>query len=248
MSDRLRRGARTAALWDQLGAALAEKAGALGVATLDIIDVGGGSGVFAVPLAAAGHRVSVVDPSPNALAALDRRAAEAGVPGQVRAVQGEAAALVDLVGASSADAVLCHGVLELADDPATAMAGVSGVLRPGGIASVVAAQRAAAVVAKAIAGHLADARRILDDPDGRWGGTDPLPRRFDEAALVTLVTRSGLTVTDVYGTRVFADLVPGAVADDPADSAALAELEAAAVGHHDFRSLAAALHIVAVRS
>ena len=44
-----------------------------------VLDVGGGSGAWAVPLATAGCAVTVVDPSPNALAALRRRAQDAGV-------------------------------------------------------------------------------------------------------------------------------------------------------------------------
>ena len=44
-----------------------------------IVDVGGGTGGLAVQLAELGHRVTVVDPSPDALAALERRAREAGV-------------------------------------------------------------------------------------------------------------------------------------------------------------------------
>src|SRR5687767_9946688 len=39
-----------------------------------VLDVGGGSGVWAVPLAVAGCTVTVVDPSPDALATLHRRA------------------------------------------------------------------------------------------------------------------------------------------------------------------------------
>src|SRR2546423_15069784 len=53
-----------------------------------VLDVGGGSGTLAVPLAAAGCAVTVVDPSPNALATLDRRAAGAGVPRRVTPGQG----------------------------------------------------------------------------------------------------------------------------------------------------------------
>ena len=37
---------------------------------LDVLDVGGGTGGDAVRLAALGHRVTVVDPSPDALASL----------------------------------------------------------------------------------------------------------------------------------------------------------------------------------
>jgi len=44
-----------------------------------VLDVGGGSGTRAVPLAARGCTVTVVDTSIDALAMLRRRAAEAGV-------------------------------------------------------------------------------------------------------------------------------------------------------------------------
>lgn len=212
-----------------------------------MIDVGGGSGVFAVPLAERGHRVVVVDPSPNALATLERRAADAGVAGQVTGIQGDAAALIEVAGEERADVVLCHGVLEVVDDPATALTGMAHVLRPGGIASVVAAKRHAAVLARALAGHFDEARRLLDDPDGRWGPADPLPRRFDEAALLALMTAAGLEVVQVHGLRVFTDLIPGALVDDAADASALAELEAAAEQRPEFRAVASALHVLAIK-
>lgn len=214
---------------------------------LDVLDVGGGTGGFAVPLAREGHRVTVVDPSPDALAALERRAAEAGVP--VRAVQGDLSDLLDVVPAAGADVVLVHGALEHADDPAAALERVAAVLRPGGVLSVLAAQRLAAVIARALAGHFEEARHALADPAGRWGAGDPLPRRFDEADLVPLVTAAGFAVREVHGVRVFADLVPGALVDvEPGAAAALSALEAAAATHPVLAGIAAQLHVLAVRT
>jgi len=65
-------------VWDALRAVLAARADA-GSSTLDVVDVGGGTGGFAVPLAELGHRVTVVDPSPDALDSFERRAGESGV-------------------------------------------------------------------------------------------------------------------------------------------------------------------------
>src|SRR2546423_1492368 len=111
--------ARTAVLW----AGLRPLVDAEG--PRDVLDVGGGTGGFAVPIAELGHRVTVVDPSPDALAALERRAAEAGVPKEaLRAVQGDLAGLLEQVEAGSVDLVLCHGVLEMADDPAVGLAAI----------------------------------------------------------------------------------------------------------------------------
>ena len=127
--------------------------------SLDIVDAGGGTGGFAVPLAAAGHSVTVIDPSPDSLAAAQRRAAEQNVP--LRAVQGDAADLAVLAGDKSADLVLCHSVLEYVDSPAAAMAAIAAVLRPGGAVSVLAASAVAAVIHRALAGRFDEARRLL---------------------------------------------------------------------------------------
>jgi S-adenosylmethionine-dependent methyltransferase len=245
VADRLRREVRTAVVRDVLASALAERMTASGRDQLDVIDAGGGTGGFAVPLAAQGHRVTVVDPSPDALAALERRAAEAGLSGRVKSVQGDAADLAVLLGSGSADVVLCHGVLEVVDDPADALRGVVAALRADGLASMLVAQRFAAVLARAVAGHLADAIHALRDPDGRWGTGDPLPRRFDERAVRDLFEVAGMRVLQVHGVRVFADLVPGALSDDPASSRDLLELEAMVAGHPAFRAVAGQLHILA---
>jgi SAM-dependent methyltransferase len=233
---------RTAVVWELLRAALSG-------GPYDVLDAGGGTGGFAVPLAELGHRVTVVDPSPDSLAALERRAAEAGVAPSIRAVQGDAAGLLDVAGSASVDVVLCHSVLEVVDDPAAALAGVAAVLRPGGRASVLAATRGAAVVGRAIAGRFDEARRALDDPHGRFADTDILARRFTETELQSLLDGAGFTVETVHGVRVFADLVPGALLDaEPHALAALLALEERVADLPEWRSLATQLHILAVRS
>ncbi|NED93805.1 methyltransferase domain-containing protein [Phytoactinopolyspora alkaliphila] len=244
MVDQSRRGVRMAEVWDQVLSAMAVHASETGPASLDVVDVGGGSGTFAVPLAARGHRVIVVDPSPNALATLRQRAAESGVTELITAVQGEAADVRSLVGPHAADVVLCHGVLDVVDDPAAALAGMVPALRPHAMVSVVVAQRNAAVLGKAMAGHFRDALHMLEDRDGRWGSTDPLPRRFSEGMLTDLLGAAGLSGLRVFGVRFFTDLVPGALVDDPADVRELAALESRAATMADMRPLAAALHVI----
>src|SRR5271154_4059665 len=92
--------------WDVLCDVVSAWMAGTGRQTLDIVDAGGGPGGLAVPFAPLGHNVPVVAPSPDALAAAQRRAAEAGA--RLIAVQGEAASLDSVVGTKAADLVICH--------------------------------------------------------------------------------------------------------------------------------------------
>jgi S-adenosylmethionine-dependent methyltransferase len=235
---------RTAVVWEVLSAVLAEadRSGA----GLDVLDAGGGTGGFAVPLAEAGHRVVVVDPSPDSLAALQRRAAERGLGDRVVGLQGDLAELPALVPAAGADLVLCHSVLEVVDDPAEALVTLAGVLRPAGRLSLLVANRAAAVLARALAGRPDEAARALSDPAGRWGAADGVARRFTPEGLAELVRAAGLVVEQVHGVRVVADLVPSAVLDaEPGAAAALLALERALSDRPPFRDVATQLHVLA---
>ena len=161
-----------------------------GAGPRDVLDIGGGTGGFAVRVAELGHRVTVVDPSPDALAALDRRADEAGVADRVTGRQGDLGQPARPGRPGSADVVLCHGVLEVVDDPAAALATLAAVLRPGGTLSLLVAQRHAAVVARAMAGHFPQALALLDDRPAD-GAPAPAPRRFTADELTALLGDAG---------------------------------------------------------
>ena len=239
-----RSAARTAVVWSALREVL-DRPGPSGEQAR-IVDIGGGTGGFAVPLAELGHRVTVVDPSPDALASLDRRARESGVADRVTGVQGDLSTLLDVAEAAQADVVLCHGVLEVVDDPAAALATIGGVLRPGGVLSLLVAQRHAAVVTRAMAGHFEQARALLDGsaPGGRTPRTTG--HRFTAAELGDLLPAAGFTPTAVLAVRVFSDLVPGSLLDlEPGAAHHLLELEQAVAEREEFFPLAAQLHVVA---
>lgn len=216
-----------------------------GTRPLEVLDVGGGTGGFAVPLAEAGHHVTVVDPSPDALAALLRRAADAGVVERVVAVQGDGDRLADLVPAGTADLVLCHSLLEVVDGPAEVLRAVAAALRPGGAASVLVANRVAAVLHRAATGHLDMATALLAEPGGPAGPHDTLRRRFDLAEVTALLIAAGLRLEQVQGVRVLTDLIPPAVAE--ADPAALLALETRLAGQVPYRDIAVQLHLLARR-
>ncbi|WP_370467367.1 class I SAM-dependent methyltransferase [Pseudonocardia hydrocarbonoxydans] len=213
-----------------------------------VLDVGGGSGAWAVALAGLGCAVTVVDNSPNALAALHRRARDAGVDGLVTPVQGDVDALADVAPDGGADLVLGHGLLEVVDDAEHAVRALAEATAPGGAVSVLVAGRHAAVLGRTLAGRLAEARALLVDPHGRCGPDDPLRRRLDAAGLHALLVAAGLVPETVQGDGVLEGWVPGSVRDGgPAASRAVAELEALAAGRPALLELAARLHVLARR-
>ncbi len=236
--DFRRDGVRSSLVWDVLSAVVSARVAATGRAALDIVDVGGGTGGLAVPFAALGHNVTVVDPSPDALAAAQRRAAEAGA--RLASVQGEAASLDSLVG--QADLVICHNVLEYVDEPAEAMSAIARVLRPSATVSVLASNAVAAVLHRALAGRFAEARVLLAD------AAASTPRRFTLPELTALLEQAGLHAGEAHGLRIFTGLVPGALLDgDAAATDALRALEAAAASTPPLRDIAAQLHVLGHR-
>jgi S-adenosylmethionine-dependent methyltransferase len=217
-----------------------------GGAAVRVLDVGGGSGVWAVPAAEAGCQVTVVDTSPDALAALRGRAARAGVADRVRAVQGDAQALTEAVPAAEFDLVLGHGLLEVVDDLAVTVGQLADAVVPGGALSVLVAGRHAAAVAQAHSGRLAQARAVLDDPEGRWGPSDPLQRRLDASGLRGLLeSAAGLSIEVLQGDGLFHGWVPAAVAE--ADPVGLEDLEVVMSATPDLLVLATRLHVMARR-
>ncbi|SOD58709.1 Methyltransferase domain-containing protein [Streptomyces zhaozhouensis] len=239
--------ARGGVVWDVLRRALRERSRRAGRDGLDVLDLGGGSGSFAVPVAGLGHRVTVVDPSPDALFALERRAAEEDVADAVRGVQGDTQDVAEVTGRGAFDLVLCHGVLEHVEDPGAGLRAVASTLRPaGGTLSVLAAGAGGAVLARALAGRFTEARTALADPSGRWGAGDPVPHRFTVERLTALLSAAGLVPGQVHGVRVFEDLLPGTPWDaEPDAAAALARLESEAAGHPAFQAVAGQLHVLA---
>jgi SAM-dependent methyltransferase len=235
---------RRSVVWDVLREVLAERAAQTGRDRLDVIDAGGGTGGFAVPLAALGHSVTVVDPSPDSLAAAQRRAAERDV--RIGAVQGDAAGLDSVVGEQAADLIICHSVLEYVDSPADALAAIARVLRSGGTVSVLASGVVAAVLHRALTGRFDEARALLERD--RQGMPGDGPRWFTLPGLTALIEGAGLTPGAALGAEIFGGLVPSVLVDaEPGAAESLRALEAAAATYPALRDVAAKLHVLGRR-
>ncbi|EHR50417.1 methyltransferase family protein [Saccharomonospora marina XMU15] len=217
-----------------------------------VVDVGGGSGSWAVPLASQGCLVTVVEPNLDALATLERRAAEVGVVDRITVVADDCDALGEHVRPASADLVLAHGLLEVVDDPQAVAAALAQATAPGGAVSVLVANRYGAVLHRALTGRLGEARRLLAEPDGvLTHDSETLLRRMDTDGLRRMLTGAGLDVVLIQGDGVVSDIVPGAAAEVSAQLGSveheLAEFEAEAAAVPPLRDIAGRLHALARR-
>lgn len=225
-------------VWDSLVAALPSLASDSGAPT-QVLDCGGGSGSFAVPLARVGAVVTVVDISVDALATLHRRADEWGVADRIRPVQGDVEALGDAVPTGAFDLVLAHGILEAVDAVDTAFTAITAAARPGGLLSLLVSNPVAAVLARAFAGDLTaavDELRALDS--GAVLGPERV-RRMCESA--------GLVIERTDGVGVFSEMVPGSALDGPGAAELVAELDAATATRAPFADIASRVHTLARR-
>jgi S-adenosylmethionine-dependent methyltransferase len=204
-----------------------------------VLDCGGGSGTFAVPLAQAGAAVTVIDISIDALATLTRRAAESQVPERVEAVQGDVESLAEVISNRQFDLVLAHGILEALEEPVAVFAAMAAAVRPGGLLSILVANPIAAVLNRILAGDLPAALRDYAELDA--------PSRLSPAAIRELCGRLGYRVEQVHGVGVFSDFVPGTALDTPGAREALAELEQAGSTRSPFAEIAGRQHLLARR-
>lgn len=199
-----------------------------------LLDCGGGSGTYAVPLAVTGAVVTVIDISADALATLRRRAAEAGVDSRVHPLQGDVETLSDVVGERQFDVVLAHGILESVDDVDAAFAGIAAAVRPGGLISVLVGNPAAVVLARALAGEPVAALDELHELDTRIG----------PATVEQLCAEHRLIIEARHGIGVFSDLVPGPALDTPGARDAVERLDADVAARSPFAEIASRVHLL----
>ena len=117
-----------------------------------IVDIGGGAGHQAIPLARKGYEVTILDPSRTMLREARRSLAseEESVRQRVRLIEGAGERAREVLDKESFDAVLCHGVLPYLDDPYPLIRILASAARPGAVVSVLAKNAAALAMRPAL--------------------------------------------------------------------------------------------------
>lgn len=211
----------------------------LGPAPLRVLDVGGGDGGDAAPLAAAGHDVTVLDPS----AVLLGRAAGRGL----RTVTG---GLEDHGLQETFDVVLCHDVLPYLPDVAAAVARLGALTAAGGVLSLMCPNPAMDVLSAAVRRLDPDeALALLDAPTVLGRTFDHPLTRLEPEAVVPALQQAGLSVQDRFGIRCVLDLVAGDDRKrDPEFYASVLRLELALCDRDPYRGSARFWQLTARRA
>ncbi len=182
-------------------------------APLRIMDIGGGNGADSLPLAQAGHDVTVLDFSESLLLAARAAAQAAGVGHRVRTVCADLDDVIDLQldgepASGAFDAVLCHNVVHYRADVQATVAALVGLLRPGGVISVMAPNPAMDVLAAAVRRTDPEAALAVLDAQTVHSQTFDHPMyRVEPASVEAALHVAGCVVEHRFGIRCVMDLI-----------------------------------------
>lgn len=183
------------------------------------LDLGGGTGAAALRLADLGFHVTLMDKAEAMLAPAADAARAANVSDRMTFKKANAADLASLFPASFFDVVVCHNMLEYAEDPTAVLRGIQQVMKrsAGAIVSIVVRNRAGEVLKSGIkTGDLALAEKNLT---AEWACESLYGKRvrlFRPAELRVQLRQAALEIIAERGVRVMADYLPGELSQDAA--------------------------------
>lgn len=207
-----------------------------------VLDVGGGDGMDALPLAIAGHDVTIVDPSEAWMSEARRRADTAGV--QVTTVRGGLDDLPD----GEWDLVLCHFVLRYRPADAGDVGALARRTRAGGRLSIMDVNPAGRVLRELLNRGPAAAAAELHAERALVETFSTDARKVDVEAIADEAEQAGLRVVGCYGNRIANDLlVDDTAKHDPAYFEQLLGLELALCDREPFNRIGFAWQLVLER-
>lgn len=168
---------------------------------LRILDVGGGDGMDAIPLALAGHDVSIVDPSADWLGEAERRAEETGVT--ITMIEGG----LDDLPHGEWDLVLCHFVLRYRTAQDRDLAQLAQRVRSGGRLSIMDVNPNGRVLRELVTRGPAAAMAELHAERATVETFQTDARKVSLEEFEREAAAEGLKVIGIFGNRIVNDLL-----------------------------------------
>ena len=214
---------------------------------LRVLDVGAGTGGYALALAQAGHRVCLLDYSDEMLEIARERIAAAALDTLDR-LEFCCQPVEDLSRWQEDrrfDVVLCHTVLEYVEQPLVVLGALVGCLRHGGLISLLLVNASAETLRWALAKrNLSRALESLDQPVGQ-ADLFGLPRKAIPLAQVRqTLARLGVSIVAEHGVRMFSDYSPTPLSSKDEACSRLWDLEVAASEREPYRSIGRYIQII----
>lgn len=221
----------------------------LPVGPLHILDVAGGNGLDSIPLAAAGHHITLIDFSEEMLAEARRNAETSGVVEHMTLHHADFRKLPALFPQPTFDVVLCHNLLQYVDDAGEMLRKISHALKPGGLLSVMASNRYSNAYRTALQQFdFATAASQLEATTGTAQVFNVSVRMYAGEDIIPLLEGIGSTLLGHYGVRCVNDYIANNdVKADPAFFAQLEQLELAMSDKYPYYLLARFFQLIACK-
>src|SRR5215469_663976 len=178
--------------------------------SLRALDLGCGTGTTAARLARLGIQVTLLDSSTAMLARAQRTVDEAGLRVNITLKLGDAARLDGIFPPASFDLIVCHNLLEFADEPAAVLRGAARLMRDSSsLLSVFVRNQAGEILKAALqTGDLAAAEQAMTADWGEESLYGGKVRLFTPLALESLLHEASLTSKAQRGVCAVADYLP----------------------------------------
>jgi S-adenosylmethionine-dependent methyltransferase len=217
--------------------------------SLRILDAGGGAGFESLPLAGEGHTLTIVDYAPEMLKAARTEAEKAGLGGRVEFQLADVSNLGPVFPEGRFDLVLCHNVLQYVGDVPALLAGLAGVLRRGGVLSLISSNRYASPWRAAFfSKDLELALQQIDARSYRNVLFGALVNEYSGAEAQAMLPDAGLHLDAYYGIRCLTDYWgDNETKTRPEIWAQIEKLEYALTGRYPYNLIARFWQIIAHR-
>jgi len=203
-----------------------------------ILDAGGGTGFYSIPLALKGHEITVLDISEKMLQKARENARTHGVSEKVKTIQGSMDSLE--FPDSYFGVILCHLAFGYAK-PSQTLSEFYRVLKDGGFLSLTVANRYFYSIKESLKGDLLKAEEILET-DHFFEAPHGIPKieTFTKSEIVNLCSDANFEVLRVKGIKVVTDYL----SEIPRDTKMLKRLEEKMSDIEDLSSLARHIYLI----